>query len=317
MRKHLEHFLLSVLMGTTILLGLTFWLNVRFGFNIFSNTHWQELASLQASGANIDKDFYLSVGVAVFVFILVLNIIYRPRFRKIPQPSKKQNKTVPVVQSNPIVPEKHPEPVVQTDAWQNKIEPIIETKPTPESKEISPTTNPTSNTGAGLVRPPKLHLPKNMAQIVANQYANQTPKINQSDKYNDDLAKIFSERFYTTKKCESISGFTPNLIAIAHNEIVWIGGVDCDMDKLKFAISRMDSTFKETLEDIQIHINGFLIDTNHMYKSDGNIHVFNSIPELQEYLDKNPVQPVPDEDREDFAAYSEYIDSVLTLLYKT
>ena len=68
MKKQFEHFLLSVLLGTSVLLALTFWLNIKFGFNCLSATHWATLASLQASQTPINKDFYLSIGVAIFVF---------------------------------------------------------------------------------------------------------------------------------------------------------------------------------------------------------------------------------------------------------
>ena len=304
MRKQIEHFLLSFLLGTTVLLGLTFWLNTYFGFNIFSSIHWQELASMQASGQPIDKDFYISMGVAVVMFIVGLHIIYGPRFRKI---SKTENTVF------------HQPDIISNEKKSNitAVTTTVAKTEQPTNQQPIPTPAPIPEQGINLTRPPKLNLPKNIAQIAANQFAQQQPQIIQSDKYNDDLSKIFSDNFYMVKKNSAITGFTPNLFAIGYNEVVWIGGVDCDIKKLQNAVNKLDSTFKETLEDIPITINSFIIDTNHTYNSDERIHIFHTLDELKEYLKQNPTQPVPDNDREDFNAFSDYIDTVLTLLYKT
>ena len=122
---------------------------------------------------------------------------------------------------------------------------------------------------------------------------------------------------FIVKKKPKISGFTPNLFALGADEIIWIGGVDCDIDKLNKAIERLESTFEETLEDITIIVNAFLIDTVGKYNSDDRIHIFHSIDELKQYISENPGNPIDDSNREDFDAYSDYIDTVLTLLYKT
>ena len=78
MNKQIEHLLLSVLACISVLLGLTFWLNTQFGFNLFSSQHWHELASIQASNAPIAKSFYISMFVAVFILVFCLYIINRP-----------------------------------------------------------------------------------------------------------------------------------------------------------------------------------------------------------------------------------------------
>ena len=144
----------------------------------------------------------------------------------------------------------------------------------------------------------------------------QISKKTQTDKYDSEIEKIFSENSFLVKKQPTISGFKPNLFAIGTNEIVWIGGVDCELNKLSDIIKRLESTFKETLEDITITVNAFLIDTNKKYNSDERVKIFHDIKELKDYVSKNPAKKVTDADREDFDAYSEYIDTVLTLLYK-
>ncbi len=306
MRKQIEHLLLTILTGTTVLLALTFWLNTNFGFNLFDFQHWQELALLQANGAPIDKNFYISIGIAIFVFIICLYIIYHPRFRKIPKPITQPNLPAISVEKTPLLPKNYPRPKQpeQNTADVARPEPSI----TPQTQE------PINN--INLARPPKLHLPKNIAQIAAAQYANQPQTAPmQSNKYDDELAEIFSENMFIVKKNPTISGFKPNLFAIGANEVVWIGGVDCPIEKMNTAIERLNSTFRETLEDITITINSFIIDTTNQIKSDNKIQIFHNIDELKQYISENPGDSILDENREDFDAYSEYIDTVLTLLY--
>ena len=297
MKKHIEHLLLSLLVATTILLGLTFWLNTNFGFNIFSKQHWYELALLQASGENIDKNFYLSIGIALGVFIICLNIIYRPRFKKLPKPAQQS------------VPTHTPQPT-------NAPAPVIEHME--EKSETPPAPQPKPEHNVNLVRPPRLNLPKNTAEIAAMQYNQQMQDAAQRpDRHDDGLAQIFTEHSFVTKKNPMISGFKPNLFAIGANEVVWIGGVDCDSDKLNTAVQRLNQTFQETLEDITITVNAFLVDTNDKYTNLQNILVFHSIDDLRQYISEHPGDTIDDSNREDFDAYSDYIDTVLTLLYKT
>ncbi|MBO7644909.1 MAG: hypothetical protein J6S57_01230 [Alphaproteobacteria bacterium] len=305
MRKIFEHLLLSVLIGLTILLGLTFWLNIKFGFNLLSNQHWQELASLQASGQPINKDFYVSIGAALLLFIFCLNIIYRPHSKKPTKPvnEKKAISDLPMVVNQPISDSVEPEkPTMKKESGLR-----LDEQQNPPQKQSIPEPN----------RPPKLALPKNIAQIAAAQHSQQKhDDFVQTDKYDDELVNIFSTNSFLVKKKPTIYGFTPNLFAIGANEIVWIGGVDCEIEKLNNAIQKLENTFKETLQDITITVNSFIIDTVNKYKSNPKVHIFHNIDELKQYISKNPGEPIKDSDREDFDAYSDYIDTVLTLLYK-
>lgn len=312
MKKQLENFLLTLLVGTSVLLVLTFWLNTKFGFNLFSSEHWHELSILQASGEKIDNNFYISIGIALLVFIILLNVIYRPNHKK---DAKTINTLpVPITQNQPI---ENSKPDISK---QSEPESHIDTKNEEKTTEQTQHQKQTApETTIALTRPPRLNLPKNAAEIAAiqhNQIHEQTPA-SQTDKYDKELEKIFSENSFLVKKQPTISGFKPNLFAIGVNEIVWIGGVDCELDKINNAIKRLESTFTETLEDITITVNAFLIDTKGKYNSDERIKIFHNIEELGHYISENPSKKITDDDREDFDAYSEYIDTVLSLLYKT
>ena len=323
MNKHIEHLLLSVLVSISVLLGLTFWLNTRYGFNLFSSSHWTELASMQASNQPINIGFYISVCVALFIFLSCLYMINRPRTIKQPHP----NTQIVPIKNQPVV------PASQTAVKKTAPAPTPnKTTPPTISKDISketylkpfqqPKQNPTND--LKLSRPPQLNLPKNMEQIAANQYAqtkhtqpmnqqNLTPMTN--ERYNKEIAEIFSNCAYLVKPNPTIMGLKTNLFAIGNKEVLWLGCVDCDINKLKTAIERLKATFNETLKDITITVYSFLLDTGNRYKSEPGIFIFHKIEELKKFIFENQGLDIPPSDQEDFDAYSEYIDTIITLLY--
>ena len=300
MNKQIERLLLSVLCTTSVLLALTFWLNTYFGFNLFSSVHWHELSVIQASGESVSKSFYVSFGVAILVLIICFNVIYRPKRIKI---------IVPVTPEKPI--EKKQESKTEQTTIQSDVPAKEKSAQTPESKPLPK--EPIIN-NIQLTRPPKLNLPKNITQIAATQHS--APTVD-NEKFDSELDSIFSENSFLIKKSPNISGLKLNLFAIGANEIVWIGGVNCDIEKLKAAIEKLESIFTDTLEDIPITVNAFLIDTLKKYDSDSRVHVFHSIDDVRKYISENPGDEIPENDREDFDAYSDYIDTVLSLLYNT
>ena len=277
MKNKFEHILLSILLGLTVLLGLSFWLNTVFNFNIFCGAHWKELSKLQAAHIPISIHFYISIIIAIFIFLFGVYFIYRQEIRNI----YIRKSTTPV--SEPIKP--------------------IET---PQHFEINQS------------RPPRLNLPKNMVQIAAQNNAQTQPKETKSNKnpstnpYNSIIADTFSNNGYLVKQNPSIIGFIPNLFAIGNNEILWIGGVDCDKQKMLSAIEKLKSVFTETLEDIPININAFILDTMNKYPNDNNqLLVFKNIDELKDFIASHPGDEIKEDERENFDSYSEYIDTII------
>lgn len=317
MNKHLEHFLLSVLVAISVLLGLTFWLNLNFGFNLLSAEHWHELALLQASNVTIDKSFYISIAVAIFIFVISMYIIYRPRFRKIPMP-RPQNieiKTLPAIIKNT-----EPQPTTKetTDVKQTISEPK-ESKPMQTIKADEPKIEKAAPVPQqiNLARPPKLNLPTNMAQIAANQYNTQMATQQSAataTQYDDALAELFSNTAYLVKKNQTITGLKTNLIAIGNHELFWVGCVDCDINKMKTLINKIKETFTQTLPDIPITVYSFILDTKKIYESDPDIFIFHDMDNVRKFIYDNQGTDISPEYQEDFDAYSEYIDTVLMLL---
>ncbi len=287
MKNKLEHILLSALLGLSVLLGLSFWLNTIFSFNLFCPAHWEEFAKLQASHTPITTGFYVSFAVAIFLFAIGIYLIYRPTTHHVVTQTQKDD----IVRA-PVITNIHQE---QT-----------------EKEQIVVQTLPVS-------RPPRLNLPNNMAQIVAqnNQHKEPSPTKNQQDKpsenpYNPIVSEIFASAGYIIKPNPTISDFVPNLFAIGANEIVWIGGIDCDVEKIMNAVEKLQSVFQSTLEDIPINVNAFVLDTINRYDSENSsMLIFKSIDELKEFVSEHPADKIADEEQESFDSYSEYIDTII------
>jgi hypothetical protein len=80
---------------------------------------------------------------------------------------------------------------------------------------------------------------------------------------------------------------------------------------MKDAIEKLNNTFQETLDDITINIRSFMLDTRNIYESDDSVLVFHDTEELRNYVSQHPADNVNDSDKENFDAYSEYIDTII------
>ena len=290
MNNKLERLLLAFLLGISILLGLSFWLNTFFGFNLFLKEHWNEVSHLQAEQVPIADGFYVSIGFALFLFVFGLYLIYMPALKRIYKKTFHQEQTI--APAAPVV--------------------------TQEVKEEQPATETTG--GIPLSRPPRLNLPKNTAKLAAAKHeeminqpvSSATKKDTQSvSPYNSILAQIFTDAGFTVKTPSVIAKFTPNLFAIGPNEVIWLGAVDADMNGLTKAITELDSIIKTSLDDVEIYINAFMIDTMGQQQPNDFVMVFKSVDELKTFVQNNPADKLTEDDQENFAAYSEYIDTIL------
>ncbi len=151
------------------------------------------------------------------------------------------------------------------------------------------------------VRPPRLNLPTpSHKQVTTPTIA---PVINQKLNFDD----IFTDAGFVVKKQPRIAGWTPVLFAIGTNEALWIGGDTADIKSLNTAVERMRAIFTETLEDIEININAFTVGGQ---TADGDIMNFADTDELRAYMNEHKNVALDDSERDDFDAYSEYIDTV-------
>ena len=289
MKKYLGQILSSILLGTSLLLALSFWLNVKFGFNLFYAQHWDELAQLQASHEHINNVFYVSIGTAILVFIVGLYMIFKPR----------QNITI----SKDINMPKYLGSTVQVIPHiTNEIKEMVVIE-----NNIEHTQQDTTRNAIILSSPPKLNLPKNTAKLASQRYAEMMTQQN----YDSQLSEIFTNAGYVIKPNITVNGFTTNLFAIGTGEKVWFGATDCDLDKFKSAVDKLNSIFIETLEDVPINVSAFILDTKGLYDTDNDTLIFHTIDELKEFMATQPNPPLTDSERENFDAYSNYIDTVI------
>lgn len=313
MNKQIDRILICVLWLLAATLGTCFWLNTTFGFNIFSAQHWQYLAYLQAAQTPVRPAFYISLTCAVLIALGVLYILIRPRgiWRRHTKIHRARMMTI-------TTPDTQQQPVTTDTA--------NDAPPAPQNAPAQPVTTK-------LQRPPRIGIAPNMAHAMSGQTQSATltqPTVNQAiftppqssttnaNNINfDDLRDIFESTGYTVKHSPQIGNFKPALFAIGTNEQLWLGGVGIAETALATAMDRLATIFSDTLDDIQINIFGFIIAPSGPV-SNTDIQTFSDTAELRTYMESNRNTPPSDaSERENFDAYSEYIDTVINYMDKT
>ena len=282
MRDKLDNFLLATLWIFASTLGVCFWFNIRFGFNIFSSAHWHHLAYMQASQNPVSPAFYISMVISVIVVICGLYLLIRPRFRKFKIPVRETYKPSPNIQSQHIAPQPAP---IQT--------PTVAQTPAPTPDPTPVSTAPT------ITRAP---LP---------QQTIQTPSM------ASELREIFHDAGYTVKNNPRIGTTQTELFAIGTNEVLWIGAVGVPTTDLQRAIDTVSQIFSDTLDDIIININGFVISAPDANAPGApNILTFDKIDTLRQYMSEHKNPPLDEDDNGNFDAFSAYISTVIDYLGK-
>ena len=306
MRKNFENILLGLLWLLAATLGTTFWFNTRFGFNLFSGAHWDYLATQQATRAPVSFWFYFSFVAATFITLFVLYLLIRPRKRniKISAPQKPAQ-TAPQTTTN-------------NDASQINITPgVIQHTPI----------EPTSPTPAAPLppRPPRLNIapantfaPAAMAQQSATQptvpMMQTTPQLQTKQDW-PEIREIFSMAGYVIKPEPRINGKKLALLAIGTDEVLWMGAVGIPTSQMQSCVNKLEQLFHDTLEDIEINVNAFVLNPTDT-ASDSNILTFDTIDSLRDYMNTHRNTPLAADDAGNFAAYSEYITTVIEYIGK-
>lgn len=311
MRNRLDNILLGTLWLLAATLGASFWFNTKYGFNIFSAPHWQYLAYLQASKTPVAPSFYISLGVAVFITIFGLYFLIQPKFRKIVLPIMKTKKSGVTTQS---VHTPNTEPTSQkSDASEIVTIPNTASQPTPHDTQKPVSAYAPAPIWGTPPRPPHLTLPSSNSYAAAPIATHaQVATTTNDDTDNNAIREIFSQNGYIVKKTPYINKWRPNLLAIGTNEVLWIGAVGTPTTQVRAAINKLNQIFSDTLDDVYINVNGFSINAPDAETTEfQDILLFNSIDDLGKYIAQHP-NPQPDADeKENFDAYSEYIDTVI------
>lgn len=300
MRDKLDNFLLATLWLLASTLGICFWFNIRFGFNIFSSAHWHHLAYMQASQNPVSPTFYISMVISVIVVICGLYLLIRPRFRKFKIPVREISKPAQNIQLQQTT-----QPIAQQPATMQT--PTVAPTPAPTPEPAPVATEPT------LTRPPRLNIAvtPQLHSAPLPQQPIQTPSM------ASELREIFHGAGYTVKNNPRIGTVQTELFAIGTNEVLWIGAVGIPTTDLQRAIDTVNQIFSDTLDDIIINVNGFVIaapDANTPGAPD--ILTFDKIDTLRQYINEHRNPPLGEDDNGNFDAFSAYISTVIDYLGK-
>ena len=292
MKDRLDNFLLAILWLLASTLGACFWFNIRFGFNIFSSQHWHHLAYMQAAQNPVSPMFYISTVITVFVVIFGLYLIIRPRFRRFKMPIRQTTIPSPQQPAQPR-PADVPTPSVT---------------PAPAQPQ-----NASTIPEQMLTRPPRLNI------AVTPQLFSAPPPQQVTTPQNDwsEIRDIFESAGYTFKGTPRIGTITSAPIAIGTGEVLWLGAIGIPTSALGAAIDTLNQIFSDTLDNIIININGFVIDApDAAAPTTTGILTFDTPASLRQYMSEHTNPPLAEDDIENFDAFSAYISTVIDYIGK-
>ena len=306
--ERLNFLLLGTLWTLAIVLVLDFWLNTAYNFNMFSSSHWQVVSALQAENQHIATGFYVAFIASIILIILGLYLLFRPKFRKI---NFATTPTKPIASAQPVTEQK-----IESTAPQQPI-----TEPQVEQKTQEPKPEPAITSNPIMQRPPRLHIqmPKITERpITATQNTPAktatTPK--PVARYTDEIRQIFEKNGYRVLEPKSITNIPLSLIALGANETLWIGANDISHEQMADVMLAFKNVFAETLEDIEIDINAFIINPTDDDQVEAILD-FHDTDELASAIENTPNESESEdkeEESENMNAFAGYIETVLTYL---
>lgn len=297
LHEKINSMLLGTLWSLAMVLALDFCLNTLYNFNMFSDAHWQYIAEIQASQAQIATGFYISITITIVLWILGLYIIFRPRFRKI-----KLSHPAPETRNTPNneIKNESPAPVLP---------PVI----TEQKNKV-----PLQSTAPRFVRPPHLHIQSAAFTAPKQNIQKKEQKKSEPQKslYTHEIREIFENANYRVITPKPIKKTPISLIALGENETLWIGAVNISHEQMADVMLELKSVFDETLQDIEIDINAFIINPSDNDVVDAILD-FDSLKSLSDVISENPNTPESDDNEDDgnsMDAFAGYIETVLTYL---
>lgn len=128
---------------------------------------------------------------------------------------------------------------------------------------------------------------------------------------------MFTGAKYYISDLIRIDGKYPAIVAIGSNEKLYIATLVDDVDVLENTLKRFDLCFADTLEGVNIDMHMLCIARYGFNNTDGRIIRFSDMNAMQKYLNAHPnVRPTTNQDKENFDAYAEYINTALEYLFK-
>lgn len=324
LHERINYILLGTLWCLAILLLLDFTMNTVYNFNIFSAAHWQFVANIQAANRPIAPGFYVIISLAIILCIAGLFILCRPRLRKIilkTNDATPQAPHIPPVQAEPV----KPVPVALEPAVSQQSTPISMPEPKLATESLiqpEPTITPQPEKQAEqtpvIQRPPHLHIQKGIHVAPPKPRPTEQKPVDVEKPvalYVDELRDIFEKNNYRVLSAKTISGVPLSLIALGSDETLWLGATDISHEQMTNVMLAFQSVFKETLEDIEIDINAFIINPTDTDSVDAILD-FDSVTSVDHAINAQPNEPESAADAEsgNMDAFAGYIETVLTYL---
>lgn len=311
MKRNFDKILLGILWVVTVVLATTFWMNMRYGFNIFSSIHWKYLSELQATRTNIKPEFYISLVVAIVLALAGLYLIVRPRFRKIHFPTQPKIVIQPEPQQ-PIIPQ---QPSQQPTVLQPNT-PNVYNGPSALARPLSPIFMQTTQRQKQFV-PPTQRLSTNPPTFAKNAQPAPIQPNNIENPFSQEMSRIFESVGYIMKPCNHIEKLKNPIVALGYNQTLWIGASDAAVSDVIDAIQTIVALFEETLGDSanDINIRACVIAPTDATKN-VLVSTFGDIRQFETFMTENPNTQPKDFDKELFDAISTYISTVTNYIGK-
>lgn len=314
MKRFFEKFLLGILWLLSITLITTLWMNTNYGFDMLSAAHWEYLGTLQANRSEIKPDFYISLIAALFIGLIGLYLIVRPRTKRVKDTTSTmpQKSNIVIVPQQPVI---QPTPAPAKPKAEYKTEQTFTPRPAPA---ISLTPRPMSPMGlrppvqrqtATIPTPPLQQTPKPVATPQPAQNTNST-----------EIRTALESGEYIIKKCDRIGKLQNPVVAIAYDQSMWIIATKASpntmVESIQTLVTIFDDTLGETANDIKLR--GFIIEpTEPVQRSDDLIITFDNTADFVKYVSEHKNIKPDDYDAELFEAFSTYIGTVTGYIGKS
>ena len=286
MNKNFEKIFLGLLWLMMVTLAITFWMSIKYGFNILSGAHWAYLSSLQANRAQIKPGFYTSMIVALTVALGGLYMLVRPRFRKINFKKTKQEESANNTQ------------IDQTSKSDTVIRPLSplagQIKKDAPKQEYSTAQNGGLPTSVGVTQPAKNPL-------------------------GTEISSIFDAAGYIMKPCKKIGKLESPVVALGYNETLWIASSNVTPGDVMNAIGDIMTIFEDTLGDSanDLTLRGCIVSPSDAENPNPEtIMTFENIDKFKEFIENNKNTLPPEHDAELFEAISTYVSTVMNHIGK-
>lgn len=298
MKRNFDKFLLGLLWLLTIALATTFWMNIRYGFDIFSAAHWEYLSGLQADRSSIKPEFYISLIVAIGIASIGLYAIMRPRFRKISMPS-----------ATPETPAPAPAPATPQ---QNNMYGTLGGSKRPQSPASLQNMTVRKQPPTQQFAPPTQ--PMNTAMPTMPTTQPQKPAANP---LFNDINTIFESAEYIMKQCKHIGKLQNPVVALGYNQTLWLATSNANPEDVVDAFQTLVALFDDTLGDSanDITLRGCIIAPTAPTEHD-MISTFDSVDKFKQFISEHKNTQPDGFDKELFDAISTYVSTVASYIGK-